>query len=312
MKIFAPSYYKNFKCLADRCTHSCCIGWEIDVDADTLLRYEQLTGDYAPAIRESIEKDADTGVSHFKLASKDRCPHLDECGLCKIITEYGEGALSEICREHPRFYNLTERGIEVGLGASCEEAARLILSSDCFYDDTYPIGEADEESTEYPDGIDFSALKERDSVFALLRSENLSYEKKLNELAKRYGKAPGALSDADWHELLGSLEYLDEESRKMFLSYTAFPKAYPKHEPEQLRFLSYLIYRHTSCAANLKGFSAALGFALFCERLFASLIAKYCDTGAGYTPKSLAVKISEELEYSPDNTESIITEFQFM
>ena len=45
MKIFAPSYYKNFKCLADRCTHSCCIGWEIDVDADTLLRYEQLTGD---------------------------------------------------------------------------------------------------------------------------------------------------------------------------------------------------------------------------------------------------------------------------
>ena len=25
MKLFAPKYYKNFVCIADRCRHSCCI-----------------------------------------------------------------------------------------------------------------------------------------------------------------------------------------------------------------------------------------------------------------------------------------------
>ena len=27
-----PDYYKEFQCIADQCEHSCCIGWEIDVD----------------------------------------------------------------------------------------------------------------------------------------------------------------------------------------------------------------------------------------------------------------------------------------
>ena len=35
MKIFAPDYYRDFKCSAGNCKHSCCIGWEIDIDEDT-------------------------------------------------------------------------------------------------------------------------------------------------------------------------------------------------------------------------------------------------------------------------------------
>ena len=30
MTVTVPSYYKDFKCIADKCRHSCCIGWEID------------------------------------------------------------------------------------------------------------------------------------------------------------------------------------------------------------------------------------------------------------------------------------------
>ena len=36
MDIFAPSYYKKFKCIADKCHHNCCIGWEIDIDDEAL------------------------------------------------------------------------------------------------------------------------------------------------------------------------------------------------------------------------------------------------------------------------------------
>ena len=43
MKLYAPKYYKNFKCIADRCPHSCCIGWEIDIDRTTLTKYESLS-----------------------------------------------------------------------------------------------------------------------------------------------------------------------------------------------------------------------------------------------------------------------------
>ena len=40
MQLFAPTYYKKFKCIADRCQHNCCIGWEIDIDGETPERYK--------------------------------------------------------------------------------------------------------------------------------------------------------------------------------------------------------------------------------------------------------------------------------
>ena len=33
-----PDFYRDFHCIADRCSDSCCIGWEIDIDPDTLAR----------------------------------------------------------------------------------------------------------------------------------------------------------------------------------------------------------------------------------------------------------------------------------
>ena len=110
MQVFAPLYYNDFKCIADKCTHSCCIGWEIDIDEDTLRTYEESVGKYHELIRASIDY---TDTPHFKLFANDRCAHLDDRGLCKIITECGENFLCDICREHPRFYNTTARGIEV-------------------------------------------------------------------------------------------------------------------------------------------------------------------------------------------------------
>ena len=112
MKLFAPKYYKNFTCIADKCTHSCCVGWEIDIDQGTLEKYETLSHSYGKIIRDSIDYEE---TPHFRLCEKERCPHLDEKGLCNIISCLGEGYLCEICAEHPRFYNDTLKGKEVGL-----------------------------------------------------------------------------------------------------------------------------------------------------------------------------------------------------
>ena len=83
MKIFAPSYYKDFKCIADKCKHNCCIGWEIDIDTDTLEYYRSLNNDLGNEIMKNISLE---DVPHFKLTANDRCPLLNEKGLCKIIS----------------------------------------------------------------------------------------------------------------------------------------------------------------------------------------------------------------------------------
>ena len=36
MKLVTPSFYKDFKCIAGDCPDSCCQGWEVDADEDSL------------------------------------------------------------------------------------------------------------------------------------------------------------------------------------------------------------------------------------------------------------------------------------
>lgn len=294
MKLRAPKYYLDFACIADRCKHSCCIGWEIDVDEATRRKYSALRGGYGEEIKKSICGDP----PHFALRKDDRCPHLDEHGLCRIIREFGEDYLCDICREHPRFYNSTARGREAGLGLSCEEACRIVLSSDN-YAEMIEIGEDDGE-------IDtvFDAVAEREKVYAILSDRNISYAERLRIIAEKYDTAPEKLSDEVWKELISDLEYLDESHRELFSIYSSRTETPDRIEPELERALAYFIYRHTSPAENAEEFRAALGFSLFCERLLASIATKA-------TILDCARILSEEIEYSEDNTDAIKTEFWF-
>ncbi len=171
MKLFAPKYYKDFVCIADRCTHSCCIGWEIDIDSDTAKKYSSLSGGYGDTVKNSIEWEE---TPHFRLCSDVRCPHLNRSGLCNIILELGEDRLCDICREHPRFYNYSAQGKEVGLGMCCEEAARIILSSDD-YAELGEISTIDETDSE----VEYDSIPIREKLFSVLSSP-LYYQEKLN------------------------------------------------------------------------------------------------------------------------------------
>ena len=51
MKTFAPRYYNRFKCRADKCAHTCCAGWEIDVDGVTLSKYNSVGGEMGERIK---------------------------------------------------------------------------------------------------------------------------------------------------------------------------------------------------------------------------------------------------------------------
>lgn len=120
MKIIAPSYYQDFHCIAGACEHTCCIGWEIDIDEESLSRY-RTQADISPHIDQ-------TDTPHFRLDGEERCPFLNDDHLCDLILHHGEDALCQICADHPRFRSFWSDRTEIGLGLVCEEAARLILS----------------------------------------------------------------------------------------------------------------------------------------------------------------------------------------
>jgi len=293
MKLYAPKYYKKFHCIADRCEHSCCIGWEIDIDRDTFEKYKALKHEYASSITDSISAE---GTPHFCLTKGDRCPHLDERGLCNIITNVGEDYLCDICREHPRFYNYTSVA-EVGIGMSCPEAARIILSSS---DDAeiVEIGEVDV----MPDAIDFDGRAARGELYAILQNTAYDYSAALDKIYRKYSIEAG--EDNRWLAILDSLEYLDADHKALLMKYSS------KHRPEGAddflkRFLSYLLYRHCTEAFDADDFCDRLSFCLFCERLLASLI---CSEGAESLREiaTLASIISEEIEYSEENTLALL------
>ncbi len=300
MELFAPSYYQEFVCIADRCRHSCCIGWEIDVDEDTLDVYRHLPSEVGKPILQSIDSEE---CPHFKLLQGDRCPHLDERGLCRIILTLGEDYLCDICREHPRFYHVTSRGMEVGLGIACEEACRLVLSHANYWD-FYKVGEIEREA----EPMSFDACAHRKKIYEILSAPTPSYAERLKRLYVLYEIFPKERTDADWRAVLASLEYLEEEHRALFQCYSSEVGTFCAHDGLLERALAYFIFRHCSSACDMDGFRASLGLAFVLERLLSSMITEQTHCSAEDVA-SFARILSEELEYSEENTEAIRDEF---
>lgn len=295
MKLLAPAYYKNFKCAADRCTHSCCVGWEIDVDTETLAAYNRLSHPIGGDIRASIATGEDG--AHFCLNPDGKCPHLDEHGLCRIILALGEEALPEICREHPRFYNQVNGRLECGVGISCEVAAELVLSSDSYATFT----EIEEVFGECDPPADFDVVAARERVFAILSDRSLSYARREALIEDECHVSP-ALSREEKKALLSELEYLDPTHESVLAEAFFAPVGGDMGESERLfeRLLAYFIYRHASAAKTRREFDVLVGVSLLLVRLFAALLAR-----GELAPVSAAVLLSEELEYSEDNLEAI-------
>ena len=119
------TFYDSFACIAGDCRHTCCKGWEIDIDPDTAEYYEDLSGDMGDEIRNSIFYDEEG--CHFSLKD-EACPFLAADGLCRVIRELGEESLCDICALHPRFFLEVGEEELAGQGLACEVACELLLA----------------------------------------------------------------------------------------------------------------------------------------------------------------------------------------
>ena len=63
-----PSFADAFSCKAGECRHSCCKGWEIDIDDRSLSLYRQLPGTWRERMNAAVS--VDESGAHFVLTTK--------------------------------------------------------------------------------------------------------------------------------------------------------------------------------------------------------------------------------------------------
>ena len=162
-----PNYYNEFSCIADKCEATCCAGWQIVVDEDSLKKYKKVTGDFKQRIKEGV--DFREGV--FYQNPGKRCAFLNEQNLCDMYTALGEESFCETCRRYPRHIEEFENIREFTLSASCPEAARILLVQKepvQFYE--VEVNAPEEEFDDYDPMVYEKLLEARGEMLALLQN----------------------------------------------------------------------------------------------------------------------------------------------
>lgn len=331
MLITKPDFYDSFKCRAGECTDSCCIGWEIDIDDETMRKYENEND----SLSVKLNRFTDREKQCFILTEDDRCPFLKSDGLCELILTKGEDMLCEICREHPRFYARYGDFYDMGEGLCCEEAASLLFLN------TSPLkliteAELRDDAAYFDDGlIDPEMLYMlRQSTLHMLCDRTQTLHDRIhsifeNLLLKQYGKINFAFPiedefydilikaskkteayDADFTHLLKCLCENKAEalnSRKTFISYLG------ERTADYEKLLSYLVFRHFPKAVYD---GDALGKFCFCVGVtaitFYADVLLFAERGKfDLDDRINSVKyLSKQFEYSDENPEILSEELK--
>ena len=302
-----PDYYPRFSCIASRCTHNCCIGWEIDIDPDTLRRYQAEEGPMGQRLARSISAGEDP---HFLLGEGERCPFLNQENLCDLILYKGEGFLCQICTDHPRFRTFLPNRAEVGLGLCCEEAARLILSQE------KPVTLCGEAAGE-PEPDAQALLDLREQLFALAQDRSQPIKNREQAILARCQTSLPDLTAAQWAEIYLNLERLDPAWTAILEDLrdhgeeadpVAFNRFMTGRETEYEQLLVYFLYRHFLTAYEDGDPGGKAAFAVLSTRLLRRLGARRWQRTGQFSLEDQAEYArlySSEVEYSQENLDAL-------
>ena len=115
IKMRYPTYLKEFNCIGGKCTDSCCIGWDIDIDKVTFRQYYKVKDkEMKRMFQQNVHNNdnylsPDVDYGKVKLKSGKRCAFLDESNYCIIYSKIGEEYLSNVCTSFPRITNKVDR-----------------------------------------------------------------------------------------------------------------------------------------------------------------------------------------------------------
>ena len=247
------------------------MGWEIDIDEDSLARYFRIPGMLGEHLRENIDV-SDSGAC-FRLTPEERCPFLDERGLCELIIELGEESLCQICDDHPRFRNFFSDREEVGLGLCCEAAAKRILGRN----EAFRLRVIEDDGE--PDSLDedeAELIELREELFGIAGDRRFSIGERMERMLAFCGMELPGMDIPRWAAFLRTLERLDEAWGER-LRAVACMGCSGDFYPAELRIafeqmLSYLLFRHLPGALEDGDIAGRVGFTVLSVRMVSALL----------------------------------------
>ena len=207
MKEYVLNYYKEFKCIAGKCKHTCCAGWEMNIDEQSLIKYKGENSAFSAILNKGINFKK----SKFKSDKSGRCAFLNDKGLCEIIIHLGENSLCQVCRDHPRFRSFFSDRIEMGLGFCCEQATRIILS---YENKIQPKLIADDKKEEELDFNQRNILAFREKALDIVQDRAVNINDRVENLLKL---CKAEVLESDFPKILKTFykfERLDKEWTK--------------------------------------------------------------------------------------------------
>lgn len=172
INIFKVSNYDKFKCIADKCKFTCCVGWDINIDTNTYNKWTKVNNDSEYLLNNvKVKKYENKDMYFINKENHEACPFLDKQGLCYVVKEHGEEYLSSTCHMFPRIENIFDCRKELSLSCSCPEVVEIISNMNG------KIKIYSENNTNFE--IDLLELKIREVLINIIQKENLGLQYKL-------------------------------------------------------------------------------------------------------------------------------------
>lgn len=217
MKIITPSFYKNFKCIAGDCPDSCCQGWEVDADEESLSYYKTLSGSLREKIDSVLDND-EFGNTIFRLADKKRCPFLNEKNLCDMHIAIGGEHTPYTCRTFPRFINDFGGTREMGISFSCPVASDMMWNLDEDFDFNTEINALLPSINDIDADMYFKLLTYRKKAYTIIQNKNFSIKERLIQLLDFAVKIQAELDNptenasyTDFFDIFNNPEVINQE-----------------------------------------------------------------------------------------------------
>lgn len=181
MKLITPSFYKDFRCIAGDCPDSCCQGWEVDADEESLEFYKTLTGEIRNKIDSVLDKD-EFGNTIFRLADKKRCPFLNRKNLCDMHIAIGGEHTPYTCRTFPRFINDFGGTREMGISFSCPVASEMMWNLKEPFDFVFEMNELPPSLNDIDAELYFKLLNARNKAYSIIKNNEMPIKERLVNL----------------------------------------------------------------------------------------------------------------------------------
>ena len=211
-----PDLVRSFSCIADRCPDTCCRGWEVDIDSETGQYYRSVQGPFGERLRRALSVSDEDGSTYIPLTENGDCPFLTKAGLCTIITELGEAAISRVCTEYPRYFVQIGGYEQMDMSLSCMEYGRIFFAAGPMHlirtEREVAGDEMEEEDAEYLRSI----LQFRNEAVSVMQDGDGTWRERLAAVGQALtgdetrGWLPGLSEDEQLLQRVRSLELLDE------------------------------------------------------------------------------------------------------